>query len=193
MKMVVAGQELRWILRAQAGDKDALNELLKVVQGHLYRYIRSLVADESLAEDILQEVFILIYRKLRWLREPELFPAWSFRIASREAFKHLRRERRWFEQIRDENLLDTIPAPASRSALSPFLEDDAVSLEWKVDPSLNMTLLSPASRAVILLHYMHEMTLEEVAEVLGISIGTVKSRLAYGLRSLRQQVREKSR
>ncbi len=62
-------QEIRWVLLAQAGDRDAFDQLLRLVQGPLYRYIAGLVGARPLAEDILQEVFILIYRKLRWLRE----------------------------------------------------------------------------------------------------------------------------
>ena len=87
-------QETWWVLRAQSGDRDALDELLKAVQEPLYRYISKLVGGRATADDILQEVFIHIYRKLRWLREPELFWPWAYRIASREAFKRLKREQR---------------------------------------------------------------------------------------------------
>jgi RNA polymerase sigma-70 factor (ECF subfamily) len=62
-----------WVLQAQSGSHEALNELFKSVQEPLFRYIVSLVRDQHLAEDILQEVFIRIYRKLRWLREPQAF------------------------------------------------------------------------------------------------------------------------
>src|ERR1700741_4287246 len=90
-----AQRESLWVLQAQSGSHEALNELFKSVQEPLFRYIVSLVRDQHLAEDILQEVFIRIYRKLRWLREPEAFRAWTYQIASREAFRYLNRERRW--------------------------------------------------------------------------------------------------
>ena len=171
-------QQVRWVLLAQSGDRAALDELLQAVQTPLYRYIVSLTNDASLAEDILQEVFVLVYRKLGWLREPELFRAWAYRIATRETFKWLKREKHWKEQERDEELLQAIPAQAS----DPFAADFLPQL-----PTL-LARLSPASRAVIVLHYLHELTLDEIADVLGIAIGTVKSRLAYGLTSLRQQL-----
>ncbi len=82
-------RESWWVLQAQSGSHEALNELFKSVQDPLFRYIVSLVRDQHLAEDILQEVFIRIYRKLRWLREPEAFRAWTYQIASREAFQIL--------------------------------------------------------------------------------------------------------
>jgi len=173
--MDISKQEIWYVLRAQADDRQALDELLRLVQEPLYRYVVSLVGSRTLAEDILQEVFILIYRNLRWLREPELFRPWSYRIATREAFKHLKRERRWADQRVDEAALEDAPAPP-RDALTAELISQLVSQ------------ISPASRAVIVLHYLHEMPLGEVADVLGVALGTVKSRLAYGLDSLRKQL-----
>jgi DNA-directed RNA polymerase specialized sigma24 family protein len=99
--MAESHQEMRWVLRAQAGDRGAFDELLRSVQEPLYRYVLSLVGEPPLAEDILQEVFLRIYRKLRWLRAPELFRPWAY----------LRRERRWSDQVRDDSVLADRPAP----------------------------------------------------------------------------------
>jgi RNA polymerase sigma-70 factor (ECF subfamily) len=173
-------QETRWVLRAQAGDREAFDALLQMVQAPLYRYILSLVGEAHLAENILQEVFIRIYRKLGWLREPELFRAWAYRIAVREAVKHLKRERRWSDQVRDEAVLETLSS-------SPREELDRELIEQL--PRL-IAGLSPASRAVIVLHYLHELSLDEVAAMLEVPLGTVKSRLAYGLEQLRRQFQQ---
>jgi RNA polymerase sigma-70 factor (ECF subfamily) len=173
--MEIPKQETFLVLRAQAGDREALDELFQLVQEPLYRYIVSLVGTRALAEDILQEVFILIYRKLRWLREPEVFRPWAYRIATREAFKHLKHERRWSDSSVDETVLEDLPTPV-RDNLTPELVSQLVEQ------------VSPASRVVIVLHYLHEMQLDEVADVLGLALGTVKSRLAYGLGSLRKLI-----
>jgi RNA polymerase sigma-70 factor, ECF subfamily len=173
-------QESLWILRAQSGDSEAFDALLQAVQEPLYRYILSLVRESQLAEDVLQEVFLRIYRKLRWLREPLLFRAWAYQIATREAFRNLKRQRRLPEQVKDEEVLRTVVAPPPREEFAPEL---IARLPQMVEK------LSPASRAVIVLYYLHEMSLEETAEVLGIPVGTVKSRLAYGLESLRREFR----
>jgi RNA polymerase sigma-70 factor (ECF subfamily) len=174
-----AGQETRWVLRAQAGDREALDDLLRAVQGPLFGYVRGLVGERPLAEDVLQDVFLLIYRNLRFLREPELFRPWAYRIATRAAFKALRKERRWSEQVRDEAVLEALPARAPGGA-QPDLVARLPELVGRV---------SPASRAVLLLHYLHEMPLDEVADVLGIAPGTARSRLAYGLEGLRKELR----
>lgn len=170
-------RESWWVLQAQSGSHEALDELFKRVQEPLFRYIVSLVRDQHLAEDILQEVFIRIYRKLRWLREPEAFRAWTYQIASREAFRYLNRERRWSDQIRDEATLTALPAGEHDGE---FPREIIEKLPQLVDQ------LSPASRAVVVLFYLHELSLVETAAVLDIPVGTVKSRLAYGLASLRR-------
>ena len=182
--MTSPNQETWWVLRAQSGDREALDQLLKAIQEALYRYISRLVGDRTLAEDILQEVFMRIYRKLAWLQEPELFRPWAYRIASREAFKHLKREKRWGEQVRDESILEAVPFQTPDEPYAPELIEHLPQLIARV---------SPASRAVLLLHYLHEMPLAEVAEVLGIAPGTVKSRLSYGLAVLRREIREQRR
>lgn len=169
-----------WVLRAQSGDREALDSLLKNVQEPLYRYIRSLVREPGLAEDILQEVFLRIYRKLGWLKEPEAFRSWAYRIATREAFRHLKRERNRAEHVADEDALQSISAtgpPPGAAFDSEMLERLPQVIEK----------LSPASRAVIVLYYLHEMSLYETAAVLDIPLGTVKSRLSYGLESLRRE------
>ena len=170
-------QQHGWlVLRAQAGDRDAFDSLLRTLQQPLYRYLVGLVGSRSLAEDLLQDTFLLVYRKLRWLREPELFRPWAFRIASREAFRRLRRDRRYAGAELDESQLAEVPDVAATP------EDRELARRL---PDL-VAGISPGSRAVIALHYLEEMPLAEVSAVLGIALGTVKSRLAYGLTQLRR-------
>lgn len=179
--MTNPGQEIFLVLRSQTGDKKAFDELLKSVQQKLFRYIYRLTGEHALAEDILQEVFIIVYRKLRWLENPKLFRAWAYRIASRETFRRLKIERRWTEQIRDEEILQRISSDEKEEIYEPELIAKIPGL---------LAEISPAARAVIVLHYLEEMTLSETAEILDIAPGTAKSRLAYGLESLRKNLRK---
>src|SRR5580692_5120083 len=82
------------VLLAQTGDRTALEQLLRDAYAPLHRYITRLVG-AALADDILQETSLQIFRKLPFLREPAVFRPWTFRIASRIAFSHLKRARRW--------------------------------------------------------------------------------------------------
>jgi RNA polymerase sigma-70 factor (ECF subfamily) len=140
----------------------------------LRRYIVHL-AGADLADDILQETSLQIFRKLPFLREPAVFRPWAFRIASRIAFAHLKHARRW-------QPLDDAP--------SEHLTAINTTLGEPTDEAF-MTLLdhvSPASRAVLLLHYQHDLSLEESAAILEIPVGTAKSRLHYGVTTLRKHL-----
>lgn len=127
-----------------------------------------------MAEDVLQEVLFLIYRKIKWLREPELFRAWCYRIASREAIKALKGQ------------IDSEPLEEDAISIEPAEEQMAIEREELRVLENHIDQLSPASRIVILLRYREEMELSEIATILGISVGTVKSRSNYGLNKLRK-------
>ena len=176
--MATSRQEAQWVLRAQCDDREALKLLLRSVQPSLYRYLCG-VAGSSAADDVLQEVLIMVCRKIKWLHTPELFRPWAYRIASRAAFRHFKKEKVWSEQVRDEVLLEAAPAP------------DARPPEGLLQDLLNEGVLSPASRAVLALHFQEDLSLPEVAAILEIPLGTVKSRLAYGLAALRKQFDQK--
>jgi RNA polymerase sigma-70 factor (ECF subfamily) len=173
-------QEAQWVLRAQCDDREALELLLRSVQPPLRRYIAGLVGTDD-AEDILQDVLLLVARKLYWLEQPELFRAWAFRIASRAAFRHLKKRKRWVDATVDDAALDGIAAP------------DITAPDDTVLDLLDSPALTPASRAVLVLHFREEMPLAHVAAVLEIPVGTVKSRLAFGLRTLRKEWRNGTR
>lgn len=170
-------REARLVLLAQSGDRQALDAMFRSIQRPLYRCLLGILGHEALAEDVLQEVFVLIYRKLKWLREPTLLRPWAYRIATRRALRTLKRERRWKDQERDPELLDAVPDPAAGVPANHELLNRLPGLIARV---------SPASRAVLVLHYREGLALKEVAQVLGVSLGTVKSRLAYGLATLRR-------
>lgn len=162
------------VLLAQQGDREALNSLLERVEGRLFRYIRGILgADANHTEDVLQETLLRIARKLGWLSEPSAFEAWIYRIASNEAYRALRRSRR---RLQETELDEELPAPSV-----PRIEADELR-SMIID-------LSPASRAVLLLHYQEERPLEEISAILAIPLGTVKSRLAYGLKRLKEKVK----
>lgn len=157
------------VLRAQSGDRDAFEALLKDIAPPLLRYVTRVVGEPALAEDVVQEALIAIVRKIAWLSDPSLFRAWAYRIASREAFRALKK-RHVTEPLEDLAYEETSIDPWQRERLLASLDS-----------------LSPASRAVITLHYLEEMPLSEVAAVLDLTTGTVKSRLSYGLARLRKE------
>jgi RNA polymerase sigma-70 factor, ECF subfamily len=177
-RVTTSRQESQWVLRAQCDDREALECLIRSIQAPLRRYVANLVGAAH-ADDVLQDTLIIVCRKLKTLHAPELFRAWVFRIASREGFRYLRKERRHTGFERDEIEIDEVAAPEVEppaELLSSVLSDEGVSA---------------ASRAVLALHFQEGLTLMEVAAVLELPLGTVKSRLAYGLTAIRKQLGKK--
>jgi RNA polymerase sigma-70 factor, ECF subfamily len=162
------------VLLAQTGDRAALEQLLRDIHAPLRRYITGLVG-AALADDILQETALQIFRKLHFLREPTVFRPWTFRIASRIAFSQLKRALLW-------EPLDAAP-PAPLATFDPNLGEPPDEAFLAL-----LDYVSPASRAVLLLHYQHDLSLEETAAILEIPIGTAKSRLHYGVSTLRKHL-----
>jgi RNA polymerase sigma-70 factor (ECF subfamily) len=169
-----SNDEVRLVLLAQTDDRDAIEALFLGVQGELLRYISALVGYES-AKDVLQDVFVKIWRNLPWLERAELFRPWAYRIASRTCLQFLKRERRSMEYLDPEPEIENLPSGITTgpSELIGGLENFVGAL-------------SPARRAVLLLHYGQDLPIEDVAAILHISPGTAKSRLAYGLACLRK-------
>lgn len=166
-------EQAQWVLLAQCGDRAAIERLLASVQPALTRYLRAIVGNRD-AEDVAQEVLVAIYRRLDTLSHPDLLRPWMYRIASRTAFRHLKRARRWPDHLRDDQAmanLEAVALPTAHADVDRLLEDERVT---------------PASRAVLALHFREGLTLPEVAAVLDVPLGTVKSRLAYGLATLRR-------
>ena len=167
------------VARAQSGDRDALDALLRELQEPLYRHVLAIVRDADVAKDVLQDALWIICRKLGWLRDPRWLRAWAYRIATREAVRRARRDRRRLDALTDDGVL---PAAAAEPPEPP--PDEALLARL---PAL-LASLSPASAVVLRLHYLDGLTHVEIAEALEIAVGTVKSRLAYGLAALRTRL-----
>ena len=163
------------VLRAQAGDRAALEALLADAYALLRPFAALMLRDDAAVDDVLQEVLVRVYRGLGTLREPRAFAAWARRIAGREIFRALRR-RRAYDAAHDE-LPPDLPAEPDPPDLSGGLIERLPGLLERV---------SPASRAVLALHYLDGLTLDETAAILELPMGTAKSRLAYGLATLRR-------
>ena len=166
---------VRWVIQAQCGDRDAMEHVLRAIQIPLRRYVQRLVGPTA-TDDVLQTALISIAKHLKWLAEPRLFRHWAYRIASRAAFDHLRKEKRHGPHDSDETLLDSLVAAEPRPS--------GIDVEELLDGAG----VSPACRAVLMLHFQEAMPLADVAAVLELPLGTVKSRLAYGLAALRRHL-----
>lgn len=164
------------MLRAQCHDREAFEALVRSVQPSLRRYLSSLVGATD-ADDLLQDTLFIVVRRLGSLADPKLFRPWVFRIASREAFRHVRKRRLWQGRHEDDSPLDDLPMPETPPSGELLRE------------LLSTATVSPPNRAVLILHFQEELSLPEVAAILDIPLGTAKSRLGYGLRAIRKHLK----
>jgi RNA polymerase sigma-70 factor (ECF subfamily) len=146
----------------------------------IFRYIMSMIRDAAEAEDLTQETFLRAYQRRDSLREEGAQTAWLYRIATHVCLDRLRQYARRSPKESDTDLDDMdIPEPDTPS-LQQTLERDEMS--ECVQGYLNR--LPDSYRAVILLHDMHELTAQEIAQLLGESLATIKIRLHRARRKL---------
>ncbi len=165
------------VIRVQEGAAEAFTELVQRWQDRLWRLAWRLTDDEQAAWDVLQDAWIVISRRIRRLADPAAFPAWAYRITSNKSRDWIRRRRR----IRraDEAYggrrreADSGGNPTQHANLRDALAD-----------------LSGRDRAILSLRYEDDFSTAEIAEILGIPSGTVKSRLHYARQRLRQFLEE---
>jgi RNA polymerase sigma-70 factor, ECF subfamily len=164
------------VVRAQRGDSRAFAEVASAIADRYLAVARRILRDLSLAEDATQQALLRIWQDLPQLRDPARFEAWSYRILVRACHAEGRRERRLAPNLR------LLPAAERQAAdgFSPILDRD--ELEG------GFSRLSIDHRTVVVLHHFLDMPLDRVAEILGLPVGTVYSRLHYAMRELRAAI-----
>ena len=161
------------VVRAQRGDGAAFEELAKGSVDRLHDVAHSILSDARLAEDATQQALLGIWRDLPRLRDPARFEAWSYRIVVRACYDEARRERRW------------MPGLPSFGMGQPMAADEMAAVVDREQLERGFRRLSPAQRAVVVLHHLRGLPLDQVADVLDISVGTAHSRLHRAMRGLR--------
>lgn len=175
--LVVAAHEQLPVAQARAGKPEAWDALFRRYQKPLYVYAYELVHDEQASLDIVQETFIAATRHLDGLRDDAKFGSWLFGIAHQKCLQ------RWRKQERETDAL------AAFAAAPEALETDPGELllrqEQEAEFMNRLHQLPPPHRAVLLLHFVEDFSLEEIAAVTATPLGTVKSRLHYAKKMLR--------
>jgi len=182
--LVVAEPEQLPVPQARAGDPGAWDILFRRYQLPLYVYVFELVHDEQASLDIVQETFINATRHVGSLREDGKFGSWLFGIAHQKCLQ------RWRKQGREAAALEEYAA-------APIdWEDDPVELLIRAEQEAAiMKLLNQlpvAQRSVLLLHFVEDFPLEDIAAVTGTALGTVKSRLHYAKKALKKLMEEEA-
>jgi RNA polymerase sigma-70 factor (ECF subfamily) len=162
--------------RAGRGDRDAFATLVRDHVDRCYGLAYRILRDHHRAQDATQQALLGAWRDLPALREPERFEAWLHRLVVHACYAEARTERRSLARV-----LAIRPSEAD-----PGDEIGAVGDRELLD--LAFRTLSPEHRAVVVLHHHHGFPLTEIAAVLGIPVGTARSRLHYAVRQLRAEL-----
>ena len=168
------------VLRAQEGDSDSFAELYVTTYQHQYRFSYRYLQDEYLAQDALQETYILALKNLTTLRDPQVFISWLNQINLRVCFRIHRQEKRQDPQLLYYELMH------QRSTHDP--EDRAVKQDSE-DQLVREVLKLPFSESqAVILRYFRSMKLEEVADMMNISLSSVKRYLESAKQKLRKKL-----
>jgi RNA polymerase sigma factor (sigma-70 family) len=165
------------VVQSQLGDAVAFRRLVRRWQGRVLRRAQHLTGDGEAAEDVAQESWMAVIRGLRSLRDPARFSAWTLQIVANKSRDWVRRE-------------------GSRRRVTRHVEDPTVVQDSGPDARLvkrvreGLAELDPARRSVLRWFYLEGMSVAEIAEVLNIPVGTVKSRLFHAREALRARLEE---
>lgn len=175
---------------AQDGDRRALEELLSVVQPQLYRFSMKMCRHDEDAEDVLQESLIAIARSIRDFRGASSLSTWLYTVARSHCIKKRRKSKFAPEHLERVDDVDPgIHEGLVSAAPDPF-EVAASAETWRL-VQVAIQQLSPEFREVLVLRDIEGLTAPEVAEVVGISVGAVKSRLHRARADLRDHLRDR--
>jgi RNA polymerase sigma-70 factor (ECF subfamily) len=173
--VVVEGQRLvdaSVVERARKGDREAYEQLARETAQRLYPVAFRVVRDRDLADEALQRALVAIWKELPKLRDDYKFEAWSYRVLLRFCTDELRRRAR-------------LKGDVSELDIGAAASDQAAALADRDQLERAFGRLSPDHRAVIVLTYYRGLTGAETAAALGVSSGTVASRLHHALRAMR--------
>jgi RNA polymerase sigma-70 factor, ECF subfamily len=180
-------------LTSQVLTADAFDELVRRNQKRIFRLLMSLLHDEDAADTLTQECFLRAYKKRSSFRGESSVDTWLFRIAVNLARDHQRNKKQGFwkklfadtrEDEDEPSVLDSVADGRSTAEVSLLAQEEVVKV-WQT-----VRRLSPHQREVFVLRFAEELGLDEIAQTLGMEVGTVKSHLSRALSAVRKRLEE---
>jgi RNA polymerase sigma-70 factor, ECF subfamily len=169
------GVQFEWLaLRCQTGDSEAFADLIAVMERPLLYYATGLTGNQDAALDVLQDVWLRVFHGIRKLKEPSSLKPWLYAITHGVAVDRVRKQYK-----RDK---------ADQSQLDDVLNDDEPAFDERDATAVHDALsrLGVKHREVLVLHFLQDLSILEIANVVGCSEGTVKSRIHYAKRQMKQ-------
>lgn len=167
------------VLKMQAGDLDALGELYDLYRLPVYRTALGITRDPDAADDILQEAFLRLHTYAHRINPALPLAPWLYRIAVNLSYTWVTRRNRWRAPL--EDFIDSLIGPTKDNPEPVAEQNDTVRQMQTAIATLPLN-----QRVVVVLYYLNELSLQEIADILECPTGTVKSRLHYGRENLRK-------
>lgn len=167
--------DVKLIQQSLAGDQSAFAQLVKKYERSVHALAWRKIGDFHIAEEVTQDTFLQVYKKLGTLKDPHRFEGWLYRIASRQCHAWLRKKR-----MQTQSLEETDPDLIEKMTYSQYIAEEQMKAATEAQRNIVHKLLArlrESERTVVTLHYFGEMTCEEISRFLGVSASTVKSRL----------------
>lgn len=181
-------RQIALITAIQNGESDAANEFFAEIYNDVYYFAYKTVKDENLAADITQETLIEVYSKIGELRDPVAFPAWCRQITFFQCTRYFRKKKDVVLSEDEEggSLFDTLEEESAE-----FIPDEALDRKGFKKIILDLIdTLSEEQRSAVMMYYFDELSISQIAEIQGVSEGTVKSRLNYARKAIKERVEE---
>ena len=166
--------------RCRDGERAAFEELFEIYQPRLRYYVRRLDSGGANVDDILQDIWLTVFKKIHKLKDAQSFAVWLYRIAGNKVYDRFRRKDRCVPLPEEDDF------PVSGGDEPVFEANDTEKLHRALNE------LKPYHREVLTLCFIEQMSYQSIADVVGCSIGTVRSRIFYAKQSLRQEMERRN-
>ena len=167
------------------GDETAFEVLFKKYREQVARLVYSISKQESLVDDVVQEVFLLVYRHLPKFRQQAAFKTWIYRITVNETLRQLNKSKKW--QPLPEGEVEPANLPSTLVIFESGDSPERVLINGQQQEIVQNALkaIKPAHRAILVLYYLEDLSVQEIGQILEIPEGSVKSRLYYARHNLK--------
>jgi RNA polymerase sigma-70 factor (ECF subfamily) len=175
------------VAKCLAGDRKYQRKLFKKYRNSIYSLIFSILGQDSNIDDILQQVFIKVFRSLKNFKGLSSLKTWVYRITTKVCIDQLRKKYRK-RQLHIISNTDYIDNHSDSSGTNPSKEQEQAELKKQIDNGLNK--LSIDKRLVVTMFEMEGLSLQEISEIMNKPVGTIKSRLFHGRKELAGHLRK---
>ncbi len=170
--------ETAWVARAQTGDPHAFDHLVEKYQAELFRLCYRMLSDRGDAEDVVQDVFVVMWRQLPRLTDAQAFHSWIYKTATRRCLNAIRQRTRQRTLITEEHELEAVAARAisANNGHQPEKAAQANAMWATLEEAL--ADLPPDLRVCWVLNQLHSLTYPQIAEIIGAPLSTVRGRIS---------------